>query len=258
MARTRRWIAIPGLFLLLGLASCNTTDALTPQVDIPNAGPSVSNPVTQEDLNRMASAPQPMVGAALQSDQPISGTTLQPPSATAEQGLGAPPTTLEAQAQQLQQSGAVPVQPQQQAETLAPPVAAQTQAQQPALMSQAGVSIRFLPIIGAPVEAVTPLSKQLGIEARARGMTIKSASDANADHILKGYFSAFSDAKSTTVVYVWDVLDASGARLHRIQGQGTIPVAGADPWKVVPANMMIQIATKTMDEYQRWRLANPN
>ncbi len=254
MAKTNAWIVLAALLLLVpGLSSCNTTDALTPQVDIPDAGPAVSSPVTQEDLNRMASTPQPMVGAALQADQPVYGNTLQPPpSSAARPGPGAPPTTLEAQAQRLQQSGAVPAQPQQQAETLSPPVAPQT-----AQMAQTGVTIRFLPIIGAPVEAVTPLSRQLGIEARARGITIRSAADENASHILKGYFSAFSDAKSTTVIYVWDVLDARGARLHRIQGQGTIPVAGTDPWKVVPATMMIQIATRTMEEYQRWRQANP-
>ena len=36
-------------------------------------------------------------------------------------------------------------------------------------------SIRFLPIIGAPVQAVTPLSRQLGAEARANGLTNASA-----------------------------------------------------------------------------------
>ena len=122
-----------------------------------------------------------------------------------------------------------------------------------ALPAASGESLRFLPIIGAPVQAVTPLSRQLGAEARARGLTIKSASDASSEHILKGYFSAFADSGNVTITYVWDILDASGGRLHRIQGQEIVPSGAQDPWAAVPASVMQQIATKSMAEYVSWR-----
>ena len=61
------------------------------------------------------------------------------------------------------------------------------QVQQPqkaaAIAPAAAGTIRFLPIIGAPVEVVTPLSKQLGSEARSHGLTIKAASDSSAASI---------------------------------------------------------------------------
>jgi hypothetical protein len=136
--------------------------------------------------------------------------------------------------------------------------------QQPAQQSQTamlnqgtsrGATVRFLPIIGAPVQAVTPLSRQLGAEARSHGLSIKSSNDNSSSYILKGYLSAFSDSGKVTVVYVWDVLDNSGSRLHRIQGQESVPSAAQDPWAAVPASVMQQIASKTITEFSSWREA---
>ncbi len=116
-----------------------------------------------------------------------------------------------------------------------------------------GGSIRFLPVIGAPVSAVAPLSQQLATSARTSGLILKGASDATADHMLKGYFSAFADGGNTTVVYVWDVLNASGVRLHRIQGQEKTSGAAADNWSAVPAQTMQKIAADTIAAYNAWR-----
>ena len=113
-------------------------------------------------------------------------------------------------------------------------------------------TVRFLPIIGAPVQSVTPLSRQLGAAARASGLTIKSSADASAEHMLKGYLSAYTDGGKTVVVYVWDVLDGSGNRLHRIQGQETAPASKGDPWATVPASTMQTIGDKTISAYRQW------
>lgn len=229
--------------VVIGLSSCNTTDALTPQVDIPNGGTVSSKPVTQADLDRMVNAPLPP--ASVSSPVPSAPDPLNPP----------PDQTLQAQANRLNNQGQL-VAPQQPM----PPVQQQQTAQQPQQPQQlqpqnasAGSSIRFLPIIGAPVGAVTPLSRQLGNEAKARGLTIKGTNDPGTEHILKGYLNAFTDGNKTTVIYVWDILDSAGGRLHRLQGQGSIPAVAADPWSVVPASMMEQIATRTMNDYMTWR-----
>jgi hypothetical protein len=113
--------------------------------------------------------------------------------------------------------------------------------------------IRFMPVIGAPVNAVTPLSRQLAVEARNRGLTILSASDPGGDHVLKGYFSADNFDGKTTVYYVWDILDASGNRLNRIQGQEEFPGSGGDPWASVPADVMERIAARSLADYVAWR-----
>lgn len=113
--------------------------------------------------------------------------------------------------------------------------------------------IRFMPVIGAPVNAVTPLSRQLAVEARNRGLAILSASDTGGDHVLKGYFSADNFGGQTTVFYVWDILDTSGARLHRIQGQESFPGGTGDPWASVPADVMERVAARSLADYTAWR-----
>jgi hypothetical protein len=140
------------------------------------------------------------------------------------------------------------------------PAVRQGQAQGPAAQTQAALpagqvrgQIRFMPVIGAPVNAVTPLSRQLAVEARNRGLAILSASDPGGEHVLKGYFSADSFDGQTTVYYVWDILDPSGTRLTRIQGQESFPGGSGDPWASVPAGVMEKIATRTLSDYIAWR-----
>jgi hypothetical protein len=146
------------------------------------------------------------------------------------------------QEEQQQEEAQQPEQPQPEQQASLPPAS-----------SADSNTIRFLPIIGAPVEAVTPLSRQLGQEARANGLSIKSSGDTSSSYILKGYLTAFADGPQITVSYVWDVLDNSGARLHRIQGTQSVPLKKGDPWTAVPASVMQQIATKTMADFTSWR-----
>ncbi|WP_288430069.1 hypothetical protein [uncultured Agrobacterium sp.] len=233
MSRLGAVLSVPAL--VLALSACNTSDALTPQVDVGH-NRTQSTPVTQGDLDQMAAA----------ADRSSTGVTSQVPAY-------APQNTLQAQTQAMT-SGA----------QYGEPVARQTQPQtsgapqqQTASLGASGASgsIRFLPIIGAPVQAVTPLSRQLGAEARAKGLTIRPSTDTSAENILKGYLSAFEDGGKVTVIYVWDVLDANGARLHRLQGQETIASRGTDPWAAVSDSVMQKIAAKTLDEYQAWKQA---
>lgn len=267
--------AIGVLCVALLASGCNTTDALTPQVDVGGGLAPSSSPVTDRDLDQMARTQQPVYPSQPQAavpGQPVASSSLPPPgdapsypASNATPGPGAPPRTLEQQAASLGNGGngtlAAPSEPQQSGTSLAAPSAPAPQQpapQQPApqqsasLSAESGQTLRFLPIIGAPLPAVTPLSRQLGAEARARGIAIRSSSDKTAKHVLKGYFSAVAGGGNITITYVWDVLDANGGRLNRIQGQETFPGNAADPWSAVPPSVMQTIATKTMDSYVNW------
>lgn len=228
--------------LAMLLAGCNT-DGLTPQAEIPGAS-------TQD----VASADRQPAEATetRREDKPLIDSE---PAATDERQ---PQNTLEAQAQALEQGQDNP---------------ALTKADEPGNLGSnlyrsdrkpqtvtslytantAKGTIRFLPIIGAPVQAVTPLSKELGASARGNGLTIKGSGDQTAEHVLKGYLSAFSDGGKVTVVYVWDVLDNAGARLHRIQGQESVKGGGSDAWAAVPPETMREIGVATIAEYMKWR-----
>jgi hypothetical protein len=239
--------------LIATLAGCNSTDALTPQVDV--GGGFNSPPVTQGDLDRMSAETPPVTTTQQTAFTTPAGSI----STTGDDTAG----TLQGQADALARNTGTRQSEERLARTTAErSLAAETSggAQELAAIppaDKAGETIRFLPIIGAPVEAVTPLSKRLGAEARSRGLTIRSASDTSSNHILKGYFSAVNDGGGTTVVYVWDVLDGSGARLHRIQGQETVSGTASDPWSAVPPGTMEGIAEKTIRQYLDWRGASP-
>jgi len=248
---------------------------MTPLVDIGDSSmPPRSSPVTQREVERMAGSQSRQAFAAEQQEgyHPAYNQAYRP-------GPGAPPTTMQAQAdamsarpQAYRAPEAVESEPLSNAEAeeqdmgdQAPPPHRQQQqpqqqeAQQVAAIdpvesgSTRGNTVRFLPIIGAPVQAVTPLSRQLGSEARSHGLSIKSSTDNSSDYILKGYLSAFTDEGNVTVTYVWDVLDSSGGRLHRIQGEEKVPSAAQDPWAGVPASVMQQIGTKTIAQFNAWR-----
>ncbi|RVD71766.1 MAG: hypothetical protein EOS58_01865 [Mesorhizobium sp.] len=113
--------------------------------------------------------------------------------------------------------------------------------------------LQVAPIVGASVEAAAPLTAELQMRARQRGITLAGSTDQTATHVLKGYFSAISEGSDTTVIYVWDIYDPSGNRLHRINGQQKAPsVKGGDGWTAVAPATMQGIADQTIDQFAAW------
>jgi hypothetical protein len=112
--------------------------------------------------------------------------------------------------------------------------------------------LRFDPIVGATVDAATPLTERLATRAKARGIGLAGSTDPSTTHVLKGYFSTITEGKETTVIYVWDVYDPSGNRLHRINGQQKAPSNGSEGWSAVSSATMQTIADLTIDELAAW------
>jgi hypothetical protein len=112
--------------------------------------------------------------------------------------------------------------------------------------------LRFDPIVGATVDVATPLTERLAQRARARGITLAGSTDPSTTHVLKGYFSTLTEGGQTTVIYVWDVYDPSGNRLHRINGQQKAPSGKGEGWAAVPPATMQAIADSTIDQLASW------
>jgi hypothetical protein len=110
------------------------------------------------------------------------------------------------------------------------------------------------PIIGAPLEVVTPLSLRFDTILKTQSVALAPQGEADADFTLKGYFSNLSENNQTTVLYVWDVVDKQGNRVHRLQGQEK--ASGKNGWASVPPPVMSKIADDTMADYFRWVSAN--
>lgn len=115
------------------------------------------------------------------------------------------------------------------------------------------IRLQVAPIVGASVEAAGPLLEELQQRARQRGITLAGSSGPNATHVLKGYFSVLDEDDGATVIYVWDVYDPAGSRLHRISGQQKAqPVNGAQGWAGIAPDTLKAIADTTMDQLSAW------
>jgi len=112
--------------------------------------------------------------------------------------------------------------------------------------------IYFAPIVGSTVEAVTPLTEQLALRVRESGIAIARSGEPGTTHLLKGYLSAITEGPDTTVIYVWDVLDTAGNRLHRIQGQQKVSGGTGSGWTAVPPDAMRAVADTTAAELAAW------
>ncbi|PCI05749.1 MAG: hypothetical protein COB78_03945 [Hyphomicrobiales bacterium] len=115
-----------------------------------------------------------------------------------------------------------------------------------------GPGITFLPVTGAPQRSVTALSTSLSNAANSNGINLIPSNASGAAYRIKGYFSALDDGKGTLLVYVWDVLDPSGSRLHRISGQQHTNRKSADPWSAVSNNEIDRVASDTMAQLRLW------
>ncbi|MBZ9818455.1 hypothetical protein [Mesorhizobium sp. CA4] len=132
----------------------------------------------------------------------------------------------------------------------ASPATRATPAQTAAL---AKTRLQVAPIVGASVDAAAPLTAELQSRAKQRGLTLVGSTDQTATHVLKGYFSTMSEGKDTTVIYVWDIYDPSGNRLHRINGQQKAPAVGSgEGWPTVAPATMQAIADQTIDQFATW------
>jgi len=88
--------------------------------------------------------------------------------------------------------------------------------------------------------------------ARTEAVPVVVSMADGARYQIKGYLSATNERSGVNLVYIWDVLDANGARIHRISGQEAGPPATGDPWSSVSGSMMESVAQATMSKLRAW------
>lgn len=115
-----------------------------------------------------------------------------------------------------------------------------------------GQSVQFLKLEGMPQSAASTLSNSLGATAQSHGLNLLSPTQAGAAYRIQGYFSALSDGSGTLLVYVWDVLDASGKRVHRINGQERSGSTNVDPWQSITDDELRRVADRTTVQLKSW------
>ncbi|MEZ5873128.1 MAG: hypothetical protein R3D32_15055 [Nitratireductor sp.] len=112
--------------------------------------------------------------------------------------------------------------------------------------------VSFLPVTGAPQSAVTSLANAMRSAAQTNQVPVVVSLQQGAKYQIKGYFSALNDGTGTILVYVWDVLDTNGTRVHRISGQERGGAATGDPWAGVTDDILNRVAQSTMASLRTW------
>jgi len=110
----------------------------------------------------------------------------------------------------------------------------------------------FAPVNGAPVDVLRDMSTAMNREASAHSLQVVPNGDPSATYLVRGYLSAVSEGTGTTLVYVWDILDRNGVRLHRISGQESGKPASGDPWTGIGEPTITVAARRTMDALSQW------
>ena len=119
-------------------------------------------------------------------------------------------------------------------------------------------AVTFLPVQGAPQDKVTLLSRALRTSAQSYQLSLLPTTQQGSEYQVKGYFSALSDGSGTLLVYIWDVLDKSGKRLHRINGQERAGSIKPDPWQAITDVELGRVADTTAARLKSWVDAQTN
>jgi hypothetical protein len=101
---------------------------------------------------------------------------------------------------------------------------------------------------GAPDNVRAHVIEQISRDAVQHGMILRSDSG-KFDYKLRGYLLVENVKSNAKVVYVWDVLNATGARVSRISGEETVAIAAGakgDRWASVPPAVLAMVAEKAV------------
>ncbi len=142
--------------------------------------------------------------------------------------------------------------------TAVAPAGTKPAATQQASLGSALEPVSFLPVTGAPQSAVTSLATSMRQAAKNEKVPVVVSIEQGAKFQIKGYFSALNDGNGTILVYVWDVLDSSGARVHRISGQERSGSSTGDPWVGIKPEVYARVADITMSSLRTWMSTRGN
>ena len=119
--------------------------------------------------------------------------------------------------------------------------------------TSANVTFSLDPITNAPGEMIYAFEDTLKAAAPTRQLKIVDASDTTADYRLKAYLSAVGDYSGTLMIYVVDIFDRSGTRVHRISGQINAGSSLSDPWaNIKDTGVVTQAAQEAIDALGNW------
>ena len=104
------------------------------------------------------------------------------------------------------------------------------------------------PIIGAPENVGSELTKALIVAGKDRNLTITPGTSGE-EYVLRGYLIAAPERRGSKISYIWDVTDAKGTRVTRVSGEEMVAKGSpSKPWSGVDSTVTRTIAAKTTSQ----------
>lgn len=122
----------------------------------------------------------------------------------------------------------------------------------PAPIKGSAAKFAIVEINGAPTQHRMDMSRAIAMRAAERKLNLVKEGDPSATYLVKGYLSAITDITGGSLVYVWDVSDASGKRLHRVSGREPTGGGSFDPWSKISGTALDNAAQHTVDDLVNW------
>ncbi|MER2607190.1 MAG: hypothetical protein ABTQ29_15265 [Siculibacillus sp.] len=114
------------------------------------------------------------------------------------------------------------------------------------------VTVQMLPFTGLPVTIGDAIYRKFRAAAATAGIELVHRLEEPATWRIQGHMVALGQTSSSTVIYTWDIYDASGRPVHRIVGQELAGAASGDPWSAVDGGTQERVATRSVRLISAW------
>jgi hypothetical protein len=115
-----------------------------------------------------------------------------------------------------------------------------------------GVIVSFLPFSGVPTNTADTIYKAIRSHASDEGVKLALRLDEPATYRVKTYINAVGNSSSATYVFIVEIYDAGGARVHRFVGQEYGPAPSGDPWNGIDTDTMHHLGDRILQGVKAW------
>lgn len=114
----------------------------------------------------------------------------------------------------------------------------------------------FEPFPGVPGNVGDELLRRIWRRMEREGLAVQKRPGGVASYRVVGALTAVSDDTTSQVFYVFDVVDPTGTRVHRIAGRALSDDSAGDPWANVTTDDLDVIARRVSALLRAWLYAD--
>ena len=117
---------------------------------------------------------------------------------------------------------------------------------------QGAPTVQFLPFAGVPVNTADDIYRRIRTHAPEEGLNLVLRLEDPATYRVRGYFVALGGDAASTVVFTYEIFDASGRRVHSFTGQELAKQSDGDPWSGIDTVTDEHLARRAVQVIKAW------